>query len=171
MNDEEGANAKGELSMPTPIELRNEYLARVADLYAKVKQWMGNIDPSAQLTEENITIQEDPVGKYSAQSMWIDCPSRKRIQLIPRGRWILGAEGRVDIKSDLGMETLVYVEGELFISIREISDRGTHIGRASSQPLFEDIAQGWVYLQNSSVGLMPSLDEDLFHRLWEVLSR
>ncbi|MCX7044976.1 MAG: hypothetical protein NTX50_05740, partial [Candidatus Sumerlaeota bacterium] len=82
----------------------------------------------------------------------------------------LGAEGRVDIQSDLGSETLLYLEGEPLISIREITEKGTRLGKAASQPSCEDFAQGWVYLQNSSVGLSPSLDEDLFHRLLEVLS-
>ncbi|MCX7049607.1 MAG: hypothetical protein NTX50_29495, partial [Candidatus Sumerlaeota bacterium] len=71
--------------MPNPMNPRDEYLERVKSLYDKVKHWMNNIDPSAQITEQVISIHEEPIGNYAAPALLIDQASRKRIQLIPRG--------------------------------------------------------------------------------------
>jgi len=156
----------------TTEQQRDEYLRRVGDLYETIIEWLKALDPRATISTENVTITEEAVSPYEAKSLLIQRPGRKPVRLIPRGRWIIGAEGRVDLKSDLGSETLVYVaEGGPQITIQEISESGRILEPGKLKPIAQDVAEGWVYVQNRRLGIFPSLDADLFYRLLEVLSR
>lgn len=153
-------------------QMRDEYLSRVAALYKQAKNWIKDLDPKAQIAEENITIKEEPVDPYQAKVLVINRPNYKTIRLIPRGRWIIGAEGRVDMKSDLGTETLVYAsEGGPAIQIDVLTENGKVLEKGKPRPLAKDVAEGWVFVQNRQIGMLPSLNADLFHRLLEVLGR
>jgi len=152
--------------------MRDEYLSRVAALYKQAKTWIEGFDPKAQIAEESITIKEEPVDPYKAKVLVINRPNYKTIRLIPRGRWIIGAEGRIDMKSDLGTETLVYIsEGGPAIRIDVLTENGKVLEKGKSRPLTKDVAEGWVFVQNRQIGMLPSLDANLFHRLLEVLGR
>ena len=152
--------------------MRDEYLSHVMALYKQATNWIEGFDPKAQIAKESITIKEEPVDPYQAKVLVIDRPNYKTIRLIPRGRWIIGAEGRVDMKSNLGTETLVYVsEGGPAIRIDELTENGKVLKEGKSHPLAKDVAEGWVFVQNRQIGMLPSLDATLFHRLLEVLGR
>lgn len=153
-------------------QLRDEYLSRVAALYKQAKRWIKEFDPKTQVIEESITIKEEPVEPYQAKVLVINRPAYKAVRLIPRGRWIIGAEGRVDMKSDLGTETLVYVsKGEPAIRIDVLTENGKILEEGKPRPRAKDVAEGWVFVQNRQIGMLPSLDADLFRRLLEVLGR
>jgi len=153
-------------------QMRDEYLSRVAALYKQVINWIEGFDPKVQIAEESITIKEEPVDPYHAKVLVINRPNYKTIRLIPRGRWIIGAEGRVDVKSDLGTETLVYVsEGGPAIRIDDLTENGKILEEGRPCAPAKDVAEGWVFVQNRQIGMLPSLDASLFHRLLEVLGR
>ena len=153
-------------------QMRDEYLSRVASLYKQAKNWIEGFDPKAQITEESITIKEEPVNPYQAKVLVINRPTYKTIRLIPRGRWIIGAEGRVDMKSDLGTETLVYVSKVAQpIRIDDLTENGKILKEGKSRPLAKDVAEGWVFIQNRQIGMLPLLDAALLRRLLEVLGR
>ncbi|MEW6237653.1 MAG: hypothetical protein AB1656_19895 [Candidatus Omnitrophota bacterium] len=155
-----------------PEHLRDEYLSRLNELYSKVDDWVRDIVPKADIEEERITIKEEPIDAYQAKVLVIKRPNRKTVRLIPRGRWIIGAEGRVDMKSDLGTETLIYVsEGAPTIRIDLLTENGKILEERESHPYLTDIVKGWVFLQNRQLGMLPSLNADLFYRLIEVLGR
>ena len=150
-------------------QMRDEYLRRLAALYGWARAWVCD---KAQVAEESITIKEEPVDPYPAKVLVINRPNFKTVRMIPRGRWIIGAEGRVDMKSDLGTETLLYVsEGGPQIRIDELTENGKVLEKGKSLSLAKDVAEGWVFVQNRQLGMLPSLDADLFHRLLEVLGR
>jgi len=156
----------------TREQMRDQYLSRVNNLYSQAREWIRGFDPNAQVEEENITLKEEPVEPYQAKILVIKRSKYKTVRLIPRGCWIIGAEGRVDMKSDLGTETLVYVsEGGPAIKIDELTENGKVLKEREPRPIANDVAEGWVFVQNRQVGMLPSLDADLFHRLLEVLGR
>ena len=156
----------------THEEMLDEYLKRVDDLYAQVRKWIAGLDSNSTVSEEAITLREEPVDPYQAKVLVISRDNYKPVRLIPRGCWIVGAEGRVDLKSDLGTETLVYVsEGGPAIRIDVLTENGKVLEEGESRSLGEDVAQGWVFVQNRQVGLLPTLDANLFRRLLEALGR
>jgi hypothetical protein len=149
---------------------RDQFLSRVESLYAKLKKWLGEIDDHASINEESVVISEEPGGAYSAPVLVIERPGYKAIRFIPRGRWIVGAEGRVDVKSSLGTEALIYVQdGGPVVRAEMFTESGKVLGHES--PLAGDVAEGWVLIQNRALGLMPSLDAFLLGRLLEVLGK
>ena len=156
----------------THKQKRDEYLARVSALYTQARQWTSEIDPNVTFEELDFTLIEEPVGSYPAKELVIRCQDLKPIRLIPRGRWIIGVEGRVDMKSNLGSETLVYtLEAGPHIKIDTLTENGRILERRKPRPVAKDITQGWVLVQNRQLGMLPSLDADLFCRLLEVLGR
>lgn len=156
----------------TREQMRDNYLKHVEALYAQARAWIAGFDPSAKIWEEQIILKEEPVEPYEAKTLVIKRPDYKTVRLIPRGRWIIGAEGRVDMKSDLGTETLVYVsEGGPAIKIDVLTENGKVLEEGKPRPIAKDVAEGWVFVQNRQIGMLPSLDADLFYRLLEVLGR
>jgi len=156
----------------THKQMLDEYLARVSTLFAQARQWTSEIDPNATFEEQDVSLTEEPVGPYSANELIIKCQDLKPIRLIPRGRWIIGAEGRVDMKSNLGTKTLVYTsEGGPHVKIDTLTENGRILERGKPRPVAKDITEGWVLVQNRQLGMLPSLDADLFCRLLEVLGR
>ena len=149
---------------------RDTYLHHVSDLYQHVRRWVAGFDPNAVLEEEEVTIHEEPVDPYIAKVLVIKRPNYKTVRMIPRGRWIIGAEGRVDLESDYGTETLLYAPDGVILSLLEITEGGK-ILEGRGHPQDWDVAEGWVFMQNRETGLMPSLDAELMHRLLEVLGR
>lgn len=160
-------------NVTTPEQERDAYLKRVDGLYAQVRKWVEEFDPTAEISEENLTLYEEPVAPYQAKVLVIKRPTYKPVRLIPRGKWILGAEGRVDLKSDLGTETLVYVSEDVpTISIDRLTESGKVLEERMPNSLpNNDVAKGWVFVQNRQIGMLPTLDADLFRRLLEVLGR
>lgn len=163
----------------TREQMRDEYLSRVAALYELAKNWVEGFDPRSVVSEESIAVKEEAIEPYQAKVLVIDRPTYKPVRLIPQGRWIIGAEGRVDMKSDLGTETLVY-ESERDWSARssnpprrltDMTENGKVLREATPRPDSGDVAERWVLLQNRQLRMFPSLDADLFHRLLEVLGR
>ena len=156
----------------TKEQLRDEYLERVESLYEIIKEWMNQADPSAGLSRDEVDVREQDIAPYQAPVLVIDRQDCNQVRLLPRGRWIIGAEGRVDMKSDLGTETLVYVtEGGPYMVIQVLSESGLVLDD-SMKPLAKDIiTEGWVYVQNRHLGMYPALDAYLFGRLLEILSR
>ena len=153
-------------------QMRDEYLSRVTEFFNQAREWTSNFDAEATITEEDITIKEEPVGEYPAKVLAIIRPDRKTVRLLPRGCWIIGAEGRVDMKSDLGTETLVYtLERGPAIRLDLQTENGKILESGKPCPLAKDIAEGWALIQNRQLGMLPALDASLFCRLLEVLGQ
>jgi len=156
----------------SPEQTRDEYLSRVEMLYNHAKEWTRQFDPEAKFTEESISIKEEPVDAYLANVLVISRLDRKPVRLIPRGCWIIGAKGRVDMKSDLGTETLVYaLDGGPSIRFDLRTENGNILEEGKPRSFFKDVKEGWAFLQNRQLGMLPLLDADLFCRLLEVLGR
>src|SRR6266704_745308 len=86
------------------------YLQRVDQLYTDVRNWITALEPNAQFIETEIELVEGATGPYKAKNLEIARPGRPALHLIPRGRYMVGAEGRVDVRSRLGWEILVWVK-------------------------------------------------------------
>lgn len=156
----------------TPRQMRDEYLKRVSDLYKQIKKWAGEVDPTITHQENEINLTEEAVESYSAKELIVKHPDYKPIHLIPRGRWIIGAEGRIDMKSDLGTETLLYTsEGGPHVKIDTFTENGKILQQGKSHPIAKEVTEGWVLVQNKQLGLLPALDKDLFVKLLEVLGQ
>jgi hypothetical protein len=122
------------------------YLQRVDRLYADVRGWMTTLEPTAQYSETPIELVEEATGAYKAKSLEIARPGRPALRIIPRGRYMVGAEGRVDVRSRLGREILVWVStGGPALGFRFSPRRGEGPEELSGRPMFPGIAEGWAW--------------------------
>ena len=158
----------------TPTQPVPLYLERVRQLYDTVRSWLIEMEPDATGAQEGtVQISEQDHDPYPAPIFAITRATGERLSLTPKGCQIVGAQGRVDLEGPGGMESLVFLtEGGPVIRISELTSSGRRLSTPSGRRLVShDVAEGWVWVQNKEVGLFPSLDPDLFHRLLEVLTR
>src|SRR5437016_9153408 len=57
-----------------------------------------------------VQIEEELTGPYAVPSLEVSIPTKTDIRLVPKGIYLIGAKGRVDARSRLGTEILVWVE-------------------------------------------------------------
>jgi hypothetical protein len=134
------------------------YRDQVSSLYHRVESWLAELGIQATVERTSQELREDPSGPYEIESLSLSFPEqRPEVHLIPRGRFIVGALGRVDMKSRHGIERLVLVPRV---------EMGEGFG---TNP--EDLREcEWAWGENSLTPQLHTLDQDMFHRLLEVLT-
>jgi hypothetical protein len=122
------------------------YLRRVDQLFADVRNWMVALEPDAHCSESQIELAEGATGPYKATALDVVRPGRPALRLIPRGRYMVGAEGRVDVRSRLGREILVWVRvGGPAVGFRFSPQTGEAPEELSGRPMYPGIAEGWAW--------------------------
>jgi hypothetical protein len=138
------------------------YLQRVGQLYADVRNWMTALEPSAQFSETHFELVEEATGAYKARSLEIARPGRPPLRLIPRGRYVVGAEGRVDVRSRLGHEILLWVRvGGPAVGFRSPTGLGKAPEELIGRPMFPGVAEGWAW-SDEDRGELKHLDLSVF---------
>jgi hypothetical protein len=122
------------------------YLQRVRQLYDDVSNWMTTLETNSKFSETEIELSEEATGPYKATILEIARPGRPAIQLVPRGRYMVGAEGRVDVQSGLGREILVWVQaGGPAVGFRFSPGSGEAPEELSGDAMFPGIVEGWAW--------------------------
>jgi hypothetical protein len=138
------------------------YLERVEHLYTDVRVWMAALEPSTQFSETEIELDEEATGAYKAKSLEILRPGRAALRVIPHGRYMIGAEGRVDVRSRLGREILVWVRaGGPAVGFRASTGNGVDLEELSGPLMFPGIAEGWAWTDEDR-GELVHLDLTVF---------
>jgi hypothetical protein len=90
---------------------RDEWLSHLNDLYAKMQSFLIKYTSSGQITLrfENILLDEEYIGSYTAQQMKVRI-GRQEVILLPIGTFLLGSKGRVDVIGPAGRAELLLVD-------------------------------------------------------------
>jgi len=101
----------------------------------------------------------------------IEVPGLKRpVLLRPAGCYFAGAEGRVDVESAVDHEAFVYLpQGGPAMSVHVAGEKPSE--KPKIHQLRNEIAPGWVWIQNRLMGLFLTVNNDLMRRMVEVLGR
>ena len=144
----------------------DRYHGRLVDLYDEVRRWVANRSPNATFSQTRVDLSEEATGVYQVESLDIALPGLPAIRFVPRGIFMVGAHGRVDVRSRLGREVLVWLEpGGPAIQISTgLGDEAEHV---ISRSLFPNISEGWAW-SDSKRNEAKHLDEDVF---WDRLLR
>ena len=138
------------------------YLQRIDQLYAAVRNWMTALEPDASFSETATELVEEATGRYKAKSLEVARKGRPALRLIPRGRYMVGAEGRVDVRSRLGREILVWVRsGGPALGFRFSPGTGEAPDELSGRAMFPGIAEGWAWADEDR-GELQHLDPAVF---------
>jgi len=147
-------------SATTISEPVTEYLERVRELYADIREWMSE-EPGVTFSEDEKTrLNEEYTGPYKAPILKVARKQRPFLTFVPKGAYVVGAMGRVEALGPLGSETLVWVEeGGPAIAFRQSA--GGDVEVLHGRPLFPGVSQGWAWVDNSRRRLV-HLDRKVF---------
>jgi hypothetical protein len=82
------------------------WLGQLERLYADIRQWSQAL-PAAYVEELPLTVREERSGPYEATMLRVSSNART-MTVEPVAAWVVGADGRVDLKGVGGPFTLVY---------------------------------------------------------------
>lgn len=88
------------------------WLAAVNALLKQLRTWLTDVEAQNLLhvDADQISITEETTGPYTVPGLTLSVPNTgKQVRVIPIGRTIIGADGRVDLKSSKGKYVLLYL--------------------------------------------------------------
>ena len=139
-----------------------DYRQRVDDLYDNVQAWVVARLPAAQFHRTRVPLNEEATGPYEVESLEVSLPGLPAVRLVPRGIFMVGARGRVDVRSRLGRQALVWIEAG-GPALTATVNPGQETETVISRPLFGNVAEGWSWSDPKRTELLP-LSSDV---LWE----
>jgi len=143
------------------------YRERVNVLYLDVQKW---VEPLTTKMQE-VEVLERVSGSYAVRSLEImKSDGSEVIRLEPVGTWIIGAEGRVDLKGYNGKEVIIYLtnDGPALNFSETESDGETS---KSTMALFQGVEQdGWYWIEDSRRGRARLMTQELFRDLVSEVS-
>jgi hypothetical protein len=88
-------------ALPDSIDydkVKAEWLKAIGTLHSMVSGWLKEALESgiAKTSATMVTLQEEPFGTYEAPQLTVSV-GQKNILFVPKGRFVIGAKGRVDI--------------------------------------------------------------------------
>lgn len=112
---------------------------RLQQLFTSIRQWCQQLPGGAFIQEEPLTLREERSGEYEVSRLLI-FSGGQTMRVEPVAAWVVGADGRVDLKGLGGPLVLLYVQQD----------------------------GGWFSLQNQFPMAMSPLTETLFLQLAEA---
>ena len=101
----ESIPAGARLAPPDYERMKSVWLEKLNELYGNIKNWLGGIS-NISIEEAPISIHEEYIGNYEATKLIIYIGTSS-VVLIPRGTIIIAAEGRIDVQSSNGKQSMI----------------------------------------------------------------
>lgn len=79
-----------------PAELKTEWLADLGKLFVRLEDYLREYK-LLRVEPHPVDLDESALGKYQAPGLRITSPVGRRVDIVPKGRLIVGAIGRVDL--------------------------------------------------------------------------
>ena len=145
-----------------------EYVARIKELYASVRQWVMPL--SLKVEERNRTIQEQGFPSYTAPELSIATGSSgKNVCLVPVGHNLLGAHGRVDLIGPVDTAKLTFFRGKGPTITHKIH-HGEPLEERTVKMISGIEGDGWYWVDIRTNIKAQRLDEQLLRSLLEDVS-
>lgn len=133
---------KEKRSLPSRIkrgkeELLKEWQRALSKLFSNIESWVAPaISEGLELKKGEVEIDEEELGKYIAPTLELEFEGI-RVKIEPVGRLVVGARGRVDVNSPLGVCHLVRLgpdEDEWYLVCDSIEAK-----KPLNKQIFEDL--------------------------------
>ncbi|MBM4037006.1 MAG: hypothetical protein FJ290_00710 [Planctomycetes bacterium] len=148
-------------STATTNEAVAEYLERVEELYANVREWMSD-EPGVEFSEGKTRLNEEYTGPYAAKVLKVKLNGGKALSFVPKGAYFIGARGHLDVSGPLWRETLVWVDEDgPAIAFKETAEGQVEV--LQGRPMYPGVPRGWAWVDNSHRRLV-HLDRKVFFR-------
>ena len=141
-------------------EKRDLFVSRVHQLISMIEKWVLYTGLFTRVS--STTVEETIPGNYTIEMLEINDKEGKLIaKVMPVGAYVIGAEGRVDIKGYLGKESVVFLKHGGPAIISKVNGE---VDRVSS--LYEGITtEGWYWIEDKRMRRAYLLDEKIFLEL------
>jgi len=103
---------KETVQSPEMAKKQKLWLEAVHGLLKEIRAWLAEAEGQnlIKVEEGQTSITEETTGTYKAPMLTLSVPSTaKEVKVVPIGRTIIGADGRVDVKSLKGTYILLYL--------------------------------------------------------------
>ncbi len=93
-------------------EIKEKWVSQIEDFFSTIKGWLNDSVKKGliEVKETEIEISEENLGTYKTKSLQISFENKK-VEFVPIGRLVIGAQGRIDIKFINGRYILLYDDG------------------------------------------------------------
>ena len=145
----------------------DEFNSRLLTLYRDVSSWIQDFGLTIKKIEK--TNNEERSGKYKTKKLQILKDGKKIAELNPIGIWIIGAEARVDLETDISKETFAY-QGKRNLDIEATLATGGEVQNKSFHYSYKDKQEGWHWIDDRIIGKTPLLDKDIFLNVLDHIS-
>lgn len=148
---------------PSVIERLDKFKAALSGLYDQIEQWAG--EKNWHTTRADLQIVEPRPGEYQVEKLSVvDENEITVVEVVPSGAWIIGADGRVDLKGEADTEILVYWEtGAPLVGLTET---GNSADSGRIWRLFRGAdEQGWYWIEDKVRSKAHVLTKELFLEL------
>lgn len=123
-------------------EKKDKWLKHIARLYKMIRGWIAPLETEGtvryQTASENF--EEDYIGRYHADVLTL-LIGKQRVEFQPKGTLIIGANGRVDVRGQRGIRTLVLKGNEWFIVERSPRLKTFPFNEDSFQDVLQEVME------------------------------
>ena len=121
-------------------ERQERWLEALGQLYKAISGWISELEEGGLVSVRGrvTPIREQYLGDYGAPHIDLVMPSGEEVEFVPVGTYILGADGRVDVKGQRGVRKLVWDRGAGW-SVAEITPLGQWRQRPFDEEAFWDV--------------------------------
>jgi len=121
---------------------KERWLAAINDLYDLVKSWLQPLenDGTVRYQLAPIPLNEEHIGAYKVDVLTL-LIGKQSIAFHPKGTLIMGADGRVDVRGQRAVRTLVLNEGEWLVVERTPRLRTLPFNEDSFQDLLQEVME------------------------------
>lgn len=119
--------------------------AAVEKLFERIDGWLkesSGPDAAVRVELEDAPAYEDRAGDYTIKKMLVQI-GRSKVRFLPKGTWIIGAEGRVDVEGPAATARLIWEGDERWTVVLDpVSPRDTKLLDSGSLAEALDIVLG-----------------------------
>ena len=147
-----------------------DYRHRVEALYDTVRRAIVARSPGAAFHQTQVQLNEEATGPYELESLDVSFPGIPAVRFVPRGIFMVGARGSVDVRSRLGRQTLVWLEAG-GPALTAAVNPGQETETVISRPLFRNAAEGWAWSDPKRTEALPLGPDVLWDHVLTPLTR
>ena len=139
--------AQQEASEFASIAVRQEWISNCENLMSRITEWLQPLEVKnwLEIQSEDILIREDQLGDYATRSLRLIFLDSQILTFKPVGRFIIGAQGRVDVVSGSTLlAMLLYRENDEWEFARREGRYGKPVRWAFNRSTLEEFLVGFL---------------------------
>ena len=121
---------------------KNQWLNHIAQLYKMIHKWIAPLesDGTVRLQTSSESLEEDYIGQYQVDVLTL-LIGKQHVEFHPKGTLIIGANGRIDVRGQRGIRTLVLMENQWFIVERSPRLKTLPFNEDSFQDVLQEVME------------------------------